>query len=243
MTAREPLLAQLARARDEVTIAPARPTPSPSVDDLVAAIRAAVDLRDDEAAAEQAWTRAGALHDPEALDQALARIAPTLGVPILSGMRRRRLRDAARQALRATRSVGALRLLAAVLGAVGASDDAAALELIASHPALTLHGATALANLNHWEGRASLLRVLSRVNGAERVLVIDRLLPFVREPAVRLALVRDAFIGLGDEYAREIAPAVVDRLDLASWLDEERTSEELRAAARHILHLAGRDAP
>jgi len=210
-----------------------------STEELVAAIRAAVDARDDAAAAD-AWSRAGALHDPETLDRALAAVAPVMGVPFLTGLRRRRLRDSARCALRSTRSVGALRLLAAVLGAVGTREDAAALETIAVHPAFTLHGATALANLDHWEGRASLLRLLSRVHGAERVLVIDRLLPFVREGAVRLALVRDAFVGLDDESAREIAPAVVDALDLAAWLDEPRTSEELRGAARVVLVFAGR---
>jgi len=238
----EPLLTRLERDGADAPIAAPEPNRNASVEGLVAAIRAAIDARADPSSAAEAWIRAGALHDPETLDQALATVAPVMGVPILAGVRRRRLRDSARDALRATPSVGALRLAAAVLGAVGASDDAAALETIAVHPALTLHGATALANLNHWEGRASLLRLLSRVGGAERVLVIDRLLPFVREPAVRLALVRDAFTGLDAEHAREVAPAVVDALDLAAWLDEPRTSDELRAAARRILELAGRPA-
>ena len=71
-------------------------------------------------------------------------------------------------------------------------------------------------------------------------LVIDRLLPFVRQPAVRLSLVRDAFTGLSEEHAREVAPAVVEILDLAHWLEEPQTSEELRAAARSILEIAAR---
>jgi hypothetical protein len=207
---------------------------------LIAAIRRAVELRDAPDDALAAWDEAGALHDPETLDEALAAVAPGLGIPFVSGLRRRRLRDAARRAFRKTSRPGTLRLLAAVLGAVGKRDDAEVLETVALHPAFTLHGATALANLSHWQGRAALLRVLSRVHGAERVLVIDRLLPFVGEPAVRLALVRDAFTGLAEDHAREIAPAVAETLQLEGWLAEERTPEDLREAARRILALAGR---
>jgi hypothetical protein len=240
----EPLIEQLRRVGPAVEIAAVEafgeePRSTGAATELIAAIRAAVGATDPTIAAE-AWTRAGALHDPETLDEALAAVAPSIGVPILTGMRRRRLRDAARVALQTTTCVGTLRLVGAILGAVGESEDAAVLETVAAHPALTLHGATALANLSHWEGRAALLRLLSRVSGAERVLVIDRLLPFVREPAVRLALVRDGFTDLDDEHAREIAPAVAEALDLASWLDEPRTSDELREAARAVLAHAGR---
>jgi len=58
---------------------------------------------------------------------------------------------------------------------------------------------------------------------------------------VRLALVRDAFVGLEEQHGREIAPAVADALDLPAWLGEPRASEELRESARHILTLAGRE--
>jgi len=208
------------------------------LDELVAAMRRAVEMREDAANALAAWDEAGSLHDPETLDVALAAVTPGIGVPFLSGMRRRRLRDSARTAFRHTVRPGTLCLLAAVLGAVGGRDDVPAIESAAVHPAFTLHAATALANLSHWEGRAALLRLLSQVGGEERVLVIDRLLPFVREPAVRLALVRDAFTDLAEEHAREIAPAVADALTLEGWLDEPRTPDELKAAARRILELA-----
>ncbi len=239
----EPLLARLRRdgaAADGVA-------PYVAADDsgdgrdagpLIAALRRAVEARDDCAAASAAWDEAGELHDPGTLDAALGALAPTMGLPFVTGMRRRRLREAARGALAETTRPGALRLAVAVIGAVGGREDAVDLELVAAHPAFTHHGATALANLAHREGRAALLRLLSRVGGAERVLVIDRLLPFVREPVVRLALVRDAFTGLGEEHAREIAPAVAETLGLRAWIDEPRTSEELRAAARRILSLA-----
>jgi len=209
---------------------------------LVAALRRGVQDREDAGASLAAWDEAGGLHDPETLDAALVAVTPGLGVPFLSGLRRRRLRESARSVLRHTTRAGTLRLAAAVLGAVGGREDAGELECIAVHPAFTLHAATALANLDHWEGRAALLRLLSRVGGAERVLVIDRLLAFVREPAVRLALVRDAFTGLDEEHAREIAPAVADTLRLADWLDEPRTPDELKDAARRILALAGASA-
>jgi len=238
----EPLFVRIRRDGAAADVDPSGARISGSAAALIAAIRAAVEARDDPIAADRAWSRAGALHDPEVLDQALAAVAPSLGVPILAGLRRRRLRDSARIALQTTRSLDTLCLVSAVLGAVGVREDAAALEIVAVHPNVTLHGATALANVSHWEGRAALLRLLSRVDGAERVLVIDCLLPFVREGAVRLALVRDAFTGLDEPHAAAIAPAVVDTLDLAAWLDEPRTSDDLREAARRILTLAGRTA-
>jgi hypothetical protein len=61
------------------------------------------------------------------------------------------------------------------------------------------------------------------------VLVIDRLLPHVREPAVRLALVRDAFTGLDETHAREIAPAVAETLQLYDQLLAELEREDLMA--------------
>ena len=233
-----PLLERLVRQGALADCGPADDVAAGDAQRLIAAVRRAIDLRDDAEQSLAAWDEAGELHDPETLDEALGAVAPGLGVPFLAGMRRRRLRDAARAALSRTTRPGTLRLLAAMLGAVGGREDAPALESMAVHPAFTLHAATALANLGHWEGRASLLRVLTAVQGPERVLVIDRLLPHVREPAVRLALVRDGFTGLDEMHAREIAPAVVDALELEAWLDEPRTQEELREAARRILQLA-----
>lgn len=233
-----PLLDRLARLGAEADCGPDVTAHAPDATRLIAAMRRAVELREEPDEALAAWEEAGGLHDPETLDEALVAVTPGLGVPFLSGLRRRRLCEGARRALRATACPGTVRLLVAVLGAVGGREDAAVIETAAVHPAFTLHGATALANLSHWEGRAALLRLLSRVHGAERVVVIDRLLPFVREPAVRLALVRDAFQGLAEPHAREIAPAVVDALQLADWLAEPRTPPELRAAAERILALA-----
>ena len=48
----------------------------------------------------------------------------------------------------------------------------------------------------------------------------------------------DAFTGLDETHAREIAPAVAETLQLEAWLDEPRTQEELREAAQRILELA-----
>mgnify|MGYP001325406962 CR=1 FL=1 len=214
----------------------ARDAPA-GVDELVAAIQRAV-AAPAESDGTSAWDAAGDAHDPETLDGALAVVAPSVTVPFLGGRRRRRLRDSARHALTRTARAGTLRLLVAILGAVGTQEDVPPLELVAAHPALTLHGATALANLQHWEGRAALLRLLSRTDGDARVVVIDRLLPFVREPAVRLALVRDAFRGLDDAHARAIAPAVADCVDLRAMLGDARTPDELRRCAEHVLDLA-----
>src|SRR6185503_7909124 len=89
--------------------------------------------------------------------------------------------------------------------AAGTKDDVAALETLARHPAFTLHAATALSNLDHWTARAALLRLLTTTHGATRVIVIDRLLPHIRQPAIRLALVRDALVGLDAASAAEVA--------------------------------------
>ncbi len=205
--------------------------------ELVSSIRAAVGARGEPRVELEAWDTAGRRHSPATLDEALGTVAPALGVPLLSGLRKRRLRESALRVLDVTCFVGTVQLLLAVLGATGRGYDAERIEEFALHPALALHAVTALASMSAWEGRAALLRLLSRTDGAERVVVIDRLLAFVREPVVRLALVREGFVGLADEHAREIAPAVVDALGLADWLTEERTPEDLRERARVIIAL------
>lgn len=202
-------------------------------------VRCAVET-DDATLALAGWDAAGRAHDPDTLDQVLSELTRRGPLPFLGGGRIRDLLRGARAALAQTNHVGTLQLAAAVIGAVGERRDVPALETIAAHPALALHGVTALANLRHRDGRAALLRLLSRTQGETRVLVIDRLLAHCREPAVRLALVRDAFVGLEDEHAREVAPAVAATLDLAQWLEQPRVPDDLRQAARHILRLAGR---
>ncbi len=169
-----PLLERLSLHGADVEVALPDETPADAesggrLDELVAAMRRAVEMREDAANALAAWDEAGSLHDLETLDAALVAVTPGIGVPFLSGMRRRRLRDSARAAFRHTERPGTLCLLAAVLGAVGGRDDVPAIESAAVHPAFTLHAATALANLSHWEGRAALLRLLSQTHGEERV--------------------------------------------------------------------------
>jgi hypothetical protein len=181
------------------------------------------------------WEQAGRLHDVEALDDALGRVASGSWIPFLGAANRKRLRRAARVALERTTSAGALELAIAVLGETGSDEDAPALEALAVHPAFTLHATTALSNLAHWQGRAALLRLLTRTQGASRVTVIDRLLPHVREPAVRLALVRDALRGLAPEHAAEVAPDIVAMCTVRDCLTDPDAPEDLKEGARLVL--------
>ncbi len=181
------------------------------------------------------WDEAGARHDPETLDAALTQLTAGGWVPFVGAHSRRGLRDSARIALAGTRQAGTVELAAAVLGAAGTKDDAEVLETLAQHPAFTLHAATALSNLAHWEGRASLLRLLRLDDGPSRVLVIDRLLPHVREAAVRLALVRDALVGLAPEHAREVATDIAVLCTVKDCIDDPGAPEDLKAGARLVL--------
>jgi hypothetical protein len=218
---------------------PADPDPpAPDLARVVQALRrAAAAMPGDEAAALAAFDDAGSLHDAEVLDAALREFARSRFLPPVFSGTRRRLAAAARVALRRTARPGTLRLAAACLGELGGAEDAAALEVVGRHPAFVLHGATALANLAAREGRASLLRLLHAHEGDARLVVIDRLLPHAAEPAVRLALVRDALVGLQDPLAREVAPDIARLCDVRAALDDERTPPDVRAGARRVLSL------
>jgi hypothetical protein len=206
-------------------------------------IRAALALaKYDVARIVAVWDEAGARHDPATLDEVIAELTAGGWVPIIGALSKRKLRASARIALAATDRAGTVELATAVLGASGTKDDVAALETLARHPSFTLHAATALSNLDHWQGRASLLRLLAATNGAERVVVIDRLLPHIREPAVRLALVRDALTGLAPEHAREVAPDIAAMLDVKSLAEDPKAPAEIRAGARAVLAACPRDA-
>jgi hypothetical protein len=184
------------------------------------------------------WDEAGARHDPETLDAALRELTAGGWVPFVGAHSRRRLRESARIALAVTQHAGTVELAAAVLGAAGTTDDVETLELLARHPALTLHAATALSNLDHWQARAALLRLLSLADGPSRVIVIDRLLPHVREAAVRLALVRDALVGLAPEHAREVASDIAAMCTVKDCIDDPDAPEALKAGARLVLEHA-----
>ncbi len=213
--------------------------------EMVAAVRSAIALDDkaedkaeDSVEALAAWDRAGAFESPEALDEGLPQLLSGTGMPFVGAGRRRRLRAGARAALERTREPGTARLAGAILGAVGERADVEALETLAVHPALTLHMVTALANLRHADGRLALLRLLSRTDGEARAVVIDRLLAFVHEPSVRLALVRDAFRGLDDATCRELAPAITSAMDVAGLAADEGAPAELREPAQRLMRLA-----
>ncbi len=201
--------------------------------------RAAALPRDDEAGIVAAWDEAGARHDPSVLDAVLQRTMTGAWIPFVGGRRRRRLRETARLALERTSRPGTIELAAAVVGAVGTKDDVAALEALARHPAFTLHAATALSNLDHWTGRAALLRLLTTTDGAQRVVVIDRLLPHVAQPAVRLALVRDAVVGLAPEHAREVAKDIAAMCTVQQCLDDPDAPQDLKRGARAVLAACG----
>ncbi|MCG3136119.1 MAG: hypothetical protein HMLKMBBP_03947 [Planctomycetes bacterium] len=182
--------------------------------------------------AADAYSDAATTCTLEALDEVLAGFRGWR----LIGRRGRHL-AAARTALRTAPTAPAVRLAAAVVGELGEREDVADLETLAAHPELTLHCATALANLRSQDGRAALLRLLHRTAGAERIVVIDRLLAFVTLPAVRLALVRDALAGLDESSAREIAPAIAEACDVRSAAGDPSAGAEVRAGARRILEL------
>jgi len=221
----------------------AEPAEYPDPRALAERLREAVAALPDEARALGLFDQAGRLHDPATLDELLNRLRPSLVFPFAGAVRRRRLRDLARRALTGTREVGALELACAVLGAFGGPEDAPALEAVGRHPDVVLHAATALASLSHWQGRASLLRLLSVTEGDARVVVVDRLLPHTREPAVRLALVRDALQGLADEHAREVAADIAERCGVRHWIGDPAVPDDVRAAAERILRLAGDEPP
>jgi hypothetical protein len=203
---------------------------------VAAKIRTAMALpSEDTARIVAVWDEAGSRHDPEALDAALAELTAGGWVPFVGAVSRRRLRDSALVAIRGTARAGTVELAAAVVGAAGRKEDAVILETLARHPAFTLHAATALSNLAHWQGRASLLRLLTHLDGEQRVVVIDRLLPHIREPAVRLALVRDALKGLAPEHAREVASDIATLCTVQDCIDDPDAPEDLKAGARMVL--------
>jgi hypothetical protein len=181
------------------------------------------------------WDEAGERHDVAAIDVVLQRVTSGAWIPFFGVGRRRRLRDSARRAVASTTRSGTIELAAAVLGAVGTKDDVDVLETLARHPAFTLHAATALSNLAAWQGRAALLRLLTTTDGDERVTIIDRLLPHVREPAVRLALVRDALRGLAPEHAVQVAGDIAAMCTVQDCLDDPTAPADVKAGARLVL--------
>ena len=212
-------------------------------DAVVRFVRAAVALpHDADARILAAWDAAGALHDPEALDRALLRLTAGGWVPLVGALNRRKLSDSARTALSLTSQPGTVELAVAVLGATGTAADAETLEALARNAAFNLHAVTALSNLEPWQGRAALLRLLVTTDGDLRVNVIDRLLPHVREPAVRLALVRDALTGLDDAHAAEVAPDIAAMCDVKACLTDENATPDVRAGARNVIDHAQRAA-
>ncbi len=231
------LLGQIARDGASAELG-SDPAPSPQADRAVELLRAASGRDDTELdLALRDWDEAGALHDPEALDSILAALGG--GRSFFTAFRGRKLRRSARGALAGTSRPGTLRLACAILGAFGDRMDVAALEVVAVHPSLTLHGATALANLHHPDAYAALLRLLSRTEAEPRVIVIDRLLALTGHAVVRLALLRDALPGLPEPLAREVAPDISERCDAAGIAADERQAEDVRAGAREVLRLAG----
>jgi hypothetical protein len=223
------------------------PLDPPTPEEAAGLLRAAAaGVMTDAADVDGAWNSAaacaGELDGLEALDSVLTQVVPG---GLLSGLswKRRRLRDQARRAVAASPSARAVRLAVAVLGAAGDRHDLAALAALGAHPALTLHVATALANLglNLRDARLALLQLMHRTDGAGRVIVIDRLLMFVGEPTVRLALIRDALVGLAPEHAREVADAIYTSCNVEQGLRDPEASAELRAGARLVLQHRGGD--
>ena len=235
----KPLLERLAAEAAAADCGPDEAAAAPDAAGVVAALRRAADaVPSDESAALAAFDEAGALHDVEVLDAALRELTGWRFLGFLTVGTRRRLRDAARVALRRTTRPGTLRIAAAFVGELGGAEDAGDLETVARHPSFVLHGATALSNLRSRRGREALLRVLHAHTGDERVTVIDRLLPHALEPAVRLALVRDALTGLDDAHARQVAPDIARLCNVRSWLDSARTPDDVREGGRRVLALS-----
>lgn len=236
-----PLLARLESegASAQVDLPP--PAQAASPEDLADRLSHAAALQSgDPAAALAAWDEAGRLHDPASLDAVIVRLVPT---GLLGGLLpgRRRLLRSARATLAATSAPGTAVLAAAILGVVGDSRDVSQLEQLASHPALVLHGATALAAL---AGRTpdacrSLLRLMAGSEGEQKLVVIDRLFLFLGEPAVRYALIVDGVRGLSDQDARALARDLHEILDLESLAAKEKAEPTVREAARRLLALVG----
>lgn len=228
------LLARIQADGAAATI-PADERGAPDAAFVAGRIRAALALsKDDAARIVSVWDEAGARHDPATLDEVIAELTAGGWVPIIGAISKRKLRASARIALAATQSVGTVELATAVLGASGTKDDVAALETLARHPTFTLHAATALSNLDHWQARAALLRLMTTTFGATRVIVIDRLLPHVREPAIRLALVRDALVGLDAASAAEVAKDIAAMCTVQDCIDDPDAPEALKAGARLV---------
>ena len=70
------------------------------------------------------------------------------------------------------------------------------------------------------------------------MIVIDRLLPHVREPAVRLALVRDALVGLDAASAAEVAKDIAAMCTVQDCIDDPSAPEDLKAGARLVMAAA-----
>lgn len=211
---------------------------SASAEELTAAIVRAADALPDEARALAAWDEAGALHRPETLDAALASLTGFRPFGFLKAGRKRRILRVARAALRRTSHPGALRLAVAFVGELGGAADVPALATVARHPRFALHAVTALTILRTLDARMAMLRLLAETDGEHRVLVIDRLLPHVRQPAVRLALVRDALTGLAAEHARDVAPAIAEACRCRELAEDAGIEPSIRDAARAVLAAA-----
>jgi hypothetical protein len=243
MSGDESLLDRLLRDGSAVEVAPEDGSAVSSAAELVAALRRAAAALPDETASLAAWDEAGARHTPETIDAAREELTAFRFLGFLRATSRRRLLDAARLALRRTRHAGSLRLAAAFVGELGDEEDVEALTAVARHPALALHGTTALANLRPWRARLALLRLLAETTGEQRVLVIDRLLPHAGQPAVRLALVRDAVTGLSPEHAREVAADIAEICRCRELADDASVTADVRAGARAVLAAVRSDSP
>lgn len=207
-----------------------------STDGSVAYLEQACGLEPEEAEVLGLWAQAGAFESFEALDAVLTQVVPGGWFKTFTG-RRRRLREGARRVLEESSSAAAVRLAIAVIGAVGDRRDVPILEELAIHPALCHYAVTALAILgqSNRAGKAALLRLLNTVRSAERVIVIDRLLSFVREATVRFALVRDGLVGMEEEHAREVADDIYASCHVEQALNDPAASPEVRAGAELVM--------
>ena len=235
------LLARIAEEGARAAMPPPATGKSPDPADVAAALeRASTTFARDAGAGVTEWEATGGLHDLVVLDATLQALGRRVRGPF-TGRRKKRLCAVARGTALRTRHRGALELAVAVLGAFGTKEDVPILETVARHPEMTLHGATALAMLEHWHGRAALLRLLSATSNDSRETVIDRLLPHAGQPAVRLALVRDALEGLDPELAHELARDIAEHCRVREWLGERRVPDDVRAACRRLLERAADD--
>lgn len=237
----ESILDRVTEQGAEADLGPAAAAPARTdAAEVVRLLRAAADAlaAGEEAKAIALWTDAGRLHDLETLDHVIPEISGRGFFAFAKAGARKKLLRAARAALRQVTEVGAATLAAAIVGEIGGAEDARSLETLGRHPALTLHAATALANLDAMEGRMALLRLLHATSGEARVHVIDRLLAHARQPAVRTALLRDALPGLDGPSAREVAPDIAAACDAKGIAEDPKCAEDLRAAARQVLRAA-----